>query len=100
MALCVLIGVPTVREKVPTLTHGVELPHLNVPLNRGEGCLAIKGYSKAGLFLVNCPSLTFSPLYSSKKIRDSCCEPKLIRTLVRTEHRLCIWIYVVVDDGS
>ena len=42
MGECILISVTAVLQEVPRLPAAVELPHLDVPVHGGEGCLTIK----------------------------------------------------------
>ena len=85
VAVCVFICVFTISQDITSLSIGIQLSDLYIPLNRGERGLPVQGHSKAGQFSVHRPPLTFTPLYGSKKVGDSSGEAKLVRTLFRTE---------------
>ena len=75
MGESILISVSAVPQEVTRLTAGVKFPHLDVPVHRGEGGLAVERDPKACFLVIYCMSLTFASLHCSHQVRDPLSEP-------------------------
>ena len=85
---------------IPRLTTAIQLPDLNVTINRWKGSFSIKTHTKTCLLGVQCPSLAFTTQYCAHEIRNIAGEPILVRTLDGAEDFLCYRVNISIYNRS